>query len=90
MRIRTPQDLGLILRQKRRQLGLSQTALAVRVGVSRQWLVGVEQGKPTAEIGLILRTFGALGLSISIETSANISPAIDLDRVVDAATAQRR
>ncbi|MCA3671488.1 MAG: transcriptional regulator, partial [Methylobacterium sp.] len=35
MHIRTPLDLGLVIRQQRRHLGLNQTDLASRVGVGR-------------------------------------------------------
>ena len=56
MHVRTPLDLGLILRDSRRKLGLSQGELATRAGVGRQWLVAIEHGKARAEIGMVLRT----------------------------------
>jgi len=67
MRIQTPADLGLTIRDRRKQLDLAQQTLADRVGVSRQWIVEVERGKPRAEIGLILRTLREL--DIRLETS---------------------
>lgn len=36
------------------------------MGVSRQWLVAVEQGKPGAELGLILRGFNVLRMSVRL------------------------
>lgn len=66
MRFRTPEDLGILLRERRTALGLSQAALAERVGVSRQWIVDLEQGKPRLEIGLVLRTAEALGQILEI------------------------
>ena len=65
--IRTPLDLGLIIRQQRRQLGLNQTDLASRVGVGRQWIVAVERGKAGAELGLVLRTLAALDLTLTVD-----------------------
>ena len=65
MQVRTPLDLGLVIRERRRKLGLSQNALAEKTGVGRQWLVAVEHGKARAEIGLVLRTLAALGLTLS-------------------------
>lgn len=50
MRIRTPVDLGALIRDRRTKLGLDQRSLAKKVGVSRQWIVEVEKGKPRAEI----------------------------------------
>jgi HTH-type transcriptional regulator/antitoxin HipB len=66
MRVTTAQGIGLAIRQRRQELGLSQQTLADRVNVSRQWIVEVEQGKPRAEIGLLLQTLDALALHVSI------------------------
>jgi y4mF family transcriptional regulator len=52
MRIRTPIDLGALIRERRKALRLDQKTLAEKVGVSRQWIVDVEQGKPRLEIDL--------------------------------------
>jgi HTH-type transcriptional regulator/antitoxin HipB len=90
MHIRTPLDLGLIIRDRRRKLGLSQGELAEKAGVGRQWLVAVEHGKARAEIGLVLRTLTALGLTLSVDGEDrdrkagkhdDIAP-IDIDAVV--------
>ena len=62
MLIRTPIDLGALIRDRRRRLRLDQKSLAEKVGVSRQWIVEVEKGKPRAEVSLILRTLDALGI----------------------------
>jgi HTH-type transcriptional regulator/antitoxin HipB len=56
----------MVIRQRRQQLGLGQQVLADRVGVSRQWIVEIERGKPRAEIGLVLRTLDAVNLRIDI------------------------
>jgi HTH-type transcriptional regulator/antitoxin HipB len=59
-------DIGRVIREQRRRLGLDQQELANRVGVSRQWIVEIEHGKPRAEIGLVLKTINALNLGINI------------------------
>jgi y4mF family transcriptional regulator len=64
MRARSPKDIGLIIRDRRRGLGLDQATLAKRIGVSRQWVVEIERGKPRAEVGLVLRALGALGIRL--------------------------
>jgi HTH-type transcriptional regulator/antitoxin HipB len=66
MLAKTPKDLGLLIRDHRRQLGLDQQDLAQRVGVSRQWIVEIEGGKPRAALGLVLRTLVALGLELDV------------------------
>lgn len=68
MRIQTPADLGLTIRDRRKQMGLAQQTLADRVGVSRQWIVEVEAGKSRAEIGLILRTLRELGVQLDVKS----------------------
>ncbi len=87
MRIRTPLDLGLVIRDRRRKLGLSQADLAHKAGVGRQWLVAVEHGKARAALGLVLRTLNALDLSVSVEPGnrPDVDDLPDIDAVVAAA-----
>jgi HTH-type transcriptional regulator/antitoxin HipB len=66
MWIGTPEDLAQAVRDRRRHLGVSQGSLAERVGASRQWIVALEQAKPTVEVGLVLKTLAALGLRIDV------------------------
>ncbi len=96
--IRTPIDLGLAIREQRTRLRLGQRELARRVGVSRQWIVEVEKGKPRAEVGLVLRTLAALGLDLRAaqrSTAGAPPPAaaivpIDIDAVIDRARGRKR
>lgn len=80
MRIRSTKDLGDIVRGQRIAMGLSQKSLAARAGVSRPWLIQVERGKPTAEVGLILRLLHELGVRIdaAYDTSTD-EEGLDLD-----------
>jgi HTH-type transcriptional regulator / antitoxin HipB len=64
MRIRTATELGAFIRERRSELGMDQMSLAEKTGTSRKWLIEVEKGKSGAEIGLVLRTLKALGISI--------------------------
>lgn len=75
MIIITPDDLAHTIRERRAQLGLSQGALARRAGVSRAWLAAVEQGKATAEVGLVLNTLLTLGLRVDVRDAAADSAA---------------
>lgn len=70
MRIETPKALGLYIRDRRSALKLSQAELARRIGVSRDWIIGIEQGKPRAELGLVLKALDALGLIVDIREPA--------------------
>ncbi|MCM0021723.1 MAG: helix-turn-helix domain-containing protein [Tagaea sp.] len=73
VRLRTPKDFGAAIRARRRLLGWGQAELAKRVGVSRLWVNQVESGKPGAGLGLVLRTLGALGLTLKAGASGEIN-----------------
>ena len=88
MLIRTPNDLGAIIRKRRKQLGLGQAALAQRVEVSRQWIIGIERGHGRAEFGLVLRALDTLGIRLethTLEPTPNAASAPDLDAILLAA-----
>jgi y4mF family transcriptional regulator len=75
MHIRTPLELGAFLRDLRSKRGIDQGTLARQVGVSRQWIVAIEKGKPRAPIGLVLRTLNTLGVSLDVrETLGSRAP----------------
>lgn len=97
MLLRTPKDIGAAIRQRRRELRLDQATLARNVGVSRQWIIEVEAGKPRAELGLVLRTLDALGVRLVDEATVRperaekrrAQPAPDIDAIVSAARKPR-
>lgn len=74
MIVRTPSDLGLLIRERRKKLGLDQAELAKKVGVSRLWVIEFERGKPRAEIGLVMRTLLALGLELEVSAEPAAPP----------------
>jgi HTH-type transcriptional regulator/antitoxin HipB len=97
MHIRTPSDLGALIKDRRMKLGLDQKSLAQKVGVSRQWIVAVEQGKPRAEIGLLLRTIDVLGIRLSTDNESSgkmkdtdKTPPVDIDSIIATARGKRK
>ena len=94
MIIRTPADLGAAIRAGRRALGSDQAGLAARVGVQRQWVIKIELGKSTAEVGLVLRTLNALGLEVevggSLDKLTSERPPTGLSYDIDAALERTR
>ena len=90
MRIRTAADLGAFIRERRISLGMEQSDFAEKAGTSRKWIVEVEQRKPRAEIGLVLLTLKALGVSLDLaadraqKTVAASEPAnVDINNILD-------
>lgn len=65
----TAADLGSILAERRKGLSMTQADLAALIGTSRQWIVKIESGSPTAQVGLVLRALRALGLSVDLRSS---------------------
>jgi HTH-type transcriptional regulator / antitoxin HipB len=63
-KLRTPADIGALIRDRRRAQDLDQVELAERIGVKRLWVNQVERGKPGASLGLVLRALAAVGVDI--------------------------
>ena len=86
MLIRTPAELGAVVRDRRKQLKLDQAALAKRIGVSRQWVLEVERGHARAELGLVLRAIDVLDIhldaAIDERDHRRRSGAVDIDSIV--------
>jgi HTH-type transcriptional regulator / antitoxin HipB len=51
MIVRTSRDLGAAVRDARMRRSRTQAELADRIDVSRQWVIALELGKATAELG---------------------------------------
>lgn len=90
MRIRNSVDLAALIGDCRIALGLNQKTLADKAGVSRQWIVAIEKGKPRAEIALVLRTIDVLEIPLfAIETTKekgrDMLPPVDFDSIISAA-----
>ena len=55
------EQLGSLVRQARKQLGLTQPQLALAAGVGTRFLVDLEAGKATVRLEQVLRVINALG-----------------------------
>ena len=82
MIVRTTRDLGAAVRDARLRQGLTQAELAVRIDVSRQWIISLEQGKASAELGTALRAVAALGLVANLVDAPTRDTGIDLDQLL--------
>jgi HTH-type transcriptional regulator / antitoxin HipB len=85
MLVRTPAELGAVIRDRRKQLKLDQAAFAKRIGVSRQWVIEIERGHARAELALVLRALDALNIQLdtSIGQIERHRPGpVDIDAIV--------
>ncbi len=94
MLIRTPTDLGAVIRDRRKRLKLDQSSFAKRIGVSRQWVIEVEHGHARAELGLVLRALDALGIRLDASSEqpnnrASEKSAVDINSIVAKAKKSR-
>ncbi len=64
--IKSPQQLGEILRAARKQLKLTQTQLALAAGVGVRFIVDLEAGKPTVRLETVMRVIEVLGCTICL------------------------
>ncbi len=65
-----PAAIGRVIRDTRRALGITQPNLALSVGVGVRFIVDVESGKPTAQIGKIMHVLAALGVDMQLNVTA--------------------
>ena len=59
--------IGQIIRDERKKLGLRQDELAAASGVGLRFLVELERGKPTVQMGKVLDVLAALGCELQIK-----------------------
>ena len=64
MNIRTAAQLGVAIRSRRKQLKITQKELAMICGTGLRFIVDLEKGKPTCQVGKTLDVLHSLGLAI--------------------------
>lgn len=92
MNVRNAFQIGVLVRDRRKALGIGQQVLADRLGVSRYWVSQLENGNSGASIGQTLNALAVLGVGLDAQiqgtakghtpTSVDLFAAV-LDRSVD-------
>ena len=82
MIVRSARDLGAAVRDARLRQGWTQAELAERIDASRQWVISLERGKASAELGTALRAVAALGMVANLVSEPAGDTGIDLDRLL--------
>jgi HTH-type transcriptional regulator/antitoxin HipB len=65
-RVSTPEQVGALVRARRKVLRLTQIDAAALCNVSPRLLGELERGRPSVGIGLVLRVAATLGLDVTI------------------------
>lgn len=58
--------IGRIIRSERKEQSLRQDELAAASGVGVRFVVELERGKPTVQLGKVLAVLGALGCELQV------------------------
>lgn len=69
----TMKTIGQTIRDERKEMGLRQDELAAAAGVGTRFIVDVEAGKETAEIGKVLTVLSALGCNLEIKLPSGVT-----------------
>ncbi len=67
MRADTAKTVGEAIRQRRKELGYTQTFISQMCGLSVSFLSDLENGKETAELGKSLYLASLLGIDVKME-----------------------
>ncbi len=66
----TTQAIGRIIRENRKRLGVTQKDLALTSGTGLRFVIDLEKGKETCQIGKVLTVLQTLGIQIALTTPA--------------------
>lgn len=71
---RTPQQIGAAIKRARRAAGLSQNALAEKVGIWQETVSKIESGQTNTRVDTLCDILAALDLEIAIRPRRKGSP----------------
>ncbi|HQR89646.1 MAG: DNA-binding protein [Caulobacter sp. 32-67-35] len=72
--IDTAEEFGATLARSRKALGLTQRELALAINSGERFIVDLEAGKPTAQLGKALAAAKAAGMVLIDSAEFSISP----------------
>jgi len=67
MNVKTTEQLGIMIRSRRKQLKVTQKELAMTCGTGLRFIVDMEKGKNTCRIGKTMQVLQSLGLVIELK-----------------------
>ena len=66
----TTQVIGQIIRENRKRLGVTQKDLALTSGTGLRFVIDLEKGKETCQIGKVLTVLQTMGIQIALTPPA--------------------
>jgi y4mF family transcriptional regulator len=62
----TPKKIGSVVRATRKKMRVTQADLALTSGTGLRFIIDLEKGKPTCQIGKVLTVLQTLGIEASL------------------------
>jgi HTH-type transcriptional regulator / antitoxin HipB len=62
----TPESIGDLVKQTRKQLKITQKDLALTSGTGLRFIIELEQGKATCQLGKVLTVLNTLGITVQL------------------------
>lgn len=64
----TSKDVGELVKKARKSMGITQKGLALTAGTGIRFIIELEQGKETCQLGKVLKVLRTLGIKINLIT----------------------
>ena len=62
----TTEQIGELIKTARKNMGVTQRALAMTSGTGLRFIIELEKGKPTCQFGKVLTVIHTLGISMKL------------------------
>jgi y4mF family transcriptional regulator len=73
----SPREIGRLIRDTRKRLGATQKDLALTSGTGLRFIIELEKGKETCELGKVLTVLITLGIKMTLTPPAAITEGSD-------------
>lgn len=70
-KIKSPEELGALLRQCRQEKNMTQLDIAGLANTGNRFIGDLENGKPTVQLHLVLKILDLLGLEVIVQRRGN-------------------
>jgi len=62
----TPEHIGDVVKRTRKSLGVTQKNVALTSGTGLRFIIDLEKGKPTCQLGKVLTVLHTLGIKLEL------------------------
>ncbi len=66
----TPKQIGELVRSSRKAMNVTQKDLAMTSGTGLRFIIELEQGKPTCQLGKVLTVLHTMGITVKLASPA--------------------